>query len=192
MVVLSGQASTRRRACASTRALAWAGCLAAAALPAVIVGCGEAPVPPLEQRTIEDTERAVRYVLPPHWSRYDDEIRSPNGTIFTIEVLSLVDAEPVFRKALPASIVPQLEARTKYFFSVVGTRAERSTTVAGEPALEVTFPIQIRDRDKPSKLVYWVVPVGERLNVLRVTYPPEMEAVDGPAAQEILASLVFL
>jgi len=158
----------------------------------LLVGCAERPVPSVERRTIEDSERAVRYVIPPRWLHYDDEIRSPSGTIFTVEALSLADADPEFLKALPESIVPQIEKRTRYFFSIVGPHADRKTTVADEPALEVTFPVQIRDRDKPSKVIYWVVRVGQRLYTLRVTYPPGAETEDAPAAKQLLDSLKFL
>ena len=157
-----------------------------------LTACGEAPIAPLEKRTIEDRERGCHFVVPPRWSYLGEEVRSPGGTIFTIEVLSLVDADPGFLAKLPRSLVPQLEARTRYFFSVVDKSIEKEETVGGEPALEVRFSVHIRAKDPPSEVIYWVVPRGQRLYALRATYPPGLAAADAPAVAQILESWKFI
>jgi len=168
-----------------------------AALPAlaallVLASCGEPAVPSVEKRTVDDQERGCHFVVPPRWSYLGEELRSPGGSVFTIEVLSLVDADPKFLAELPESLVPQLEARTRYFFSIVKRASRRQTTVGGEPALEVAFPVQVRGQDPPSEVIYWVVRRHDKLYALRATYPPGLAETDRPAVASILTSWKFL
>lgn len=130
--------------------------------------------------------------MPPDWVAFSDEVRSHNGTLFTIEIHSLVDADPDFVKGLPESIIPQLEGRTRFYFSVVEEYRTVKTKVGGAPALEVHFPVRIRDIDPPSEVIYWIVPRGSRLFLLRATFPAGTIDADGPGALSIIDTWEFL
>lgn len=143
-------------------------------------------------KLVEDPERSVRYTVPRGWSFFGDEARSAGGSIFTIETFSLVDARRDFIARLPDSLIPQLEARTRYFFSVVAAPVRREVQVGGKPACEVTFAARIRAADPLTLVRYWVVRNGDLLYALHVTYPPERESVDGPEVEAMLAAWIFL
>jgi hypothetical protein len=141
---------------------------------------------------VEDLERSVRYTVPGGWSYFGDEVRSLGGSIFTLETFSLVDARKDFVERLPDSLIPQLEARTRYYFSVVTEPVKREVRLAGKQAFEVSFEARIRAADPITLVRYWVVRNGDLLYALRITYPPDREKIDGPAVEAMLASWEFL
>ena len=161
-------------------------------LGSLATGCGEPAVPPVEKRTVHDVDRGIHFVVPPRWTYLGEEVLSPSGSIFFIEIISLEDADPAFVKELPESIVQQLEARTRYFFGVVLDPVREKVTVGGEPGLRVTFPVRVRSTDPPSEVVYWVVKFGGNLYALRATYPAGFASKDSPAVAEIIASWQFV
>jgi hypothetical protein len=154
-------------------------------------GCGEPAVPPPADRTYESTLAGYRFIAPPHWKVLRDEVRSPLGTLITVKVLSLEQVDETFVKQLPQSLVPHLVQWTKYFFSVVDKPAVRDTSIGGQPALEVDFPVRIRARDLQEWVSYWVVRRGNILYVLRAAFPPDAKKVDGKGVAALLGSWTF-
>ncbi len=158
---------------------------------AVLAGCGGGAVPPA-QRTVVDESRGYRIVLPDGWVWFGTEARSHGGSLLTIEARSLAGADRQFVAGLPGSIVPQLEAWTLYYYSVVGTPTRREATLGGQPGLEISYPVRIRESGPPSRADYWVVRHGLVLYIIRATYPPERLATDGPAVAEAIRSWGFV
>jgi hypothetical protein len=156
-----------------------------------LASCSAPPVPPVAQRTYAHPESGYRFVTPPHWKFLRGEVRSPNATLITIQVLSLEDAEEPFVKGLPETIVPQLEAWAKYYFRVVGTPSTRPTTLGGQPALEVDYPVRVRETDHPSRVSYWVGVHANRLYIVRVSIPAGAGEEDSAGLKEFLDSWQF-
>ncbi len=154
-----------------------------------LLGCS---APTEKDRTIEDHERGYRFVLPVGWRMIGYEARSHAGSLLTIDVHSLVDADHEFVSGLPQSIVPQLEAWTLYYFATVGKETSSTTTIGGAPALQVVYPIRIRPQDPPSIAEYWVVRNGYLLYVLRATYPPGLAPAESPAVRQLLSTWTFI
>jgi len=92
--------------------------VAAPVLLAIAVGCGQPDVVPVEKRTFVDTNRGYQYVVPPGWKYLRGEVRSPGGSLFSVNTLSLIGGDETFIADLPYSMLPQLEAWARYFFSV--------------------------------------------------------------------------
>jgi len=166
----------------------------ALALASLGVAPACAPPPPKTeaQRNVTDSARGVRYVVPPGWDSWDGEIRSPAGSLLTLRVYDLTEADREFVAGLPDTLMPQLEGWAKYYFVVDGPPTRIETTVASTPATELTYPIRVRPEDPPSKTTYWVVRHGSRLFVLRAAYPPRGLAVDEPAIRKVVDGWVFL
>jgi hypothetical protein len=161
-------------------ALAW---LAAAA------GCG-----PSGPREVVDAERGCRYVVPAGWVAFGDELRSPRSSLFTIRVFELLGADPTFRDGLPDTILPQLEEWARSYYVVEGAPTRAEATVAGLPALELTYAVRIHaDESEATKLVYWVIETetSHRLFVLRAVLPPRALADDEPAVRGLVESWQF-
>ncbi len=158
---------------------------------APLVGCGGS-APTAEQRTVTDRARGYSFVLAPGWLIFDNEARSPGGSLLTIQAYSLEGADPEFRAGLPETVVPQLEAWSLYYFSVVGKPTKGTTTLGGEPALAIAYPVRVRPTDPQQKAEYWVVRNGKILYLIRATYPPGLDEKDGNSAREMLSSLRFL
>lgn len=165
---------------------------AAIAIGAAAFACASPPPKTEAERTVADPARGVRYVVPVGWNSYDGEIRSPSGSLLTMRVFDLVDADRTFVAKLPDSLFPQLLEWAKWYYIVEGVPARGETTVDGLPATELDYPIRIRPKDPPSKLTYWVVRRGTRLFVLRGTYPPQGLARDEPLLRGIVAGWRFL
>jgi len=178
-------ARARRSPGAWPSPLALAGC-------ALAVACGGGGGGSRAPKLVEDLERSVRYTVPAGWSFFGDEARSLGGSIFTLETFSLVDARRDFVERLPDSLIPQLQARTRYYFSIVAEPVKREVQVGGKAASEVSFEAHIRAQDPVTWVRYWLVRNGDLLYALRITYPPEREAIDGPAVQAMLAGWEFL
>lgn len=120
------------------------------------------------------------------------EARSAGGSLLTINVYSLVGADPAFVAGLPQSIVPQLEAWTLYYFVVVGSPETREATIGGAAALETSYTVRVRPPDPPSKAEYWVVRNGDLLYLLRAIYPPSLLEAESRDVRALLASWTFL
>ena len=144
------------------------------------------------ERIVVDSERGVRYVVPVGWKSFDGEFRSAAGSLLSIKVWDLADADRAFVAGLPDTLFPQLAEWAKYYYIVDGKPARSETTVAGLPATELTYPIRIRLKDPPSKVTYWVVRRGARLFVLRAAFAPSGLAVDEPALRRVVSAWQFV
>jgi len=158
----------------------------------VLAACGSSSETPIAERTVSDTARGVRYVVPAGWKHNDAEIRSRSGSLLTLRVYDLVEADKKFVAGLPDTLIPQLLDWAKYYFIVEDKPTRAETTVAGEPALELTYPIRVRPKDPPSKVTYWVVRHGTRLFVLRAAFARESLSEDEAVVREVVAGWAFL
>jgi len=165
--------------------------IVAAAL-SLVTACGAFPQKTDYERTETDTARGVKFVVPAKWKSKDAEIRSPAGTLLTLRVYDLVEADKRFVAALPDSLIPQLKEWAELYFMVEGPPKRTATAVAGVPATELVYPIRVRKKDPPSKLVYWVVVRKTRLFVLRAAFPAEGLAADEPVIRNVIARWSFL
>lgn len=156
------------------------------------VGCAGTRSTTEAERTITDRGRGVRYVIPEGWKNYDGEIRSRNGTLLTLRVYDLVEAEKGFVAGLPDSLVPQLLEWSEFYYIVLGEPTREAASVAGLPATEFVYPIKVRPKDSPSKVVYWVVVRKDRLFVIRGAFPAAGLAVDEPLLRKIVETWAFL
>jgi hypothetical protein len=159
---------------------------------AVTAACTSRPPTTEAERTVTDAARGVRYVVPAGWDPWEGEIRSPAGTLMTLRVYDLVEADREFVAGLPDTLMPQLLEWAKYYFVVDGPPTRIETTVAGAPATELSYPIRVRPEDPPSKVTYWVVRHGTRLFVLRAAYPARGLAADEPAIRKVVDEWAFL
>jgi hypothetical protein len=158
----------------------------------VLVGCGVGAPKSVAERTVNDPVRGVRYVVPQGWTPSDGELRSRPGSLLSLRVYDLVEAEKKFVAGLPETLIPQLLDWAKYYFIVEGPPVRTETTVAGQPAIELTYPVRVRPRDPASKVTYWVVRNGTRLFVLRAAYAPSALAEDEAAVREVVAGWEFI
>ncbi len=152
---------------------------------------GSAPKTDAE-RTVNDPARGVRYVVPQDWKSYDAEVRSRSGSMLTLRVYDLVDADKKFVAGLPDTLMPQLLEWAKWYYIVEGEPTRTPTTIAGVPATEITYPIRVLKRDPPSKVVYWVVVRKTRLFVLRAAFPAKALAEDEPVLRKMVETWQFL
>lgn len=156
------------------------------------VACG-APAPKTEaERTVTDTARGVRYVAPEGWKVTDGEVRAHDGSLLTLRVYDLVEADKRFVAKLPDSLIPQLREWAAYYYRVEGPPTRTETTVAGLPATELTYPVRLRLKDPPTKVIYWVVIRKTRLFVLRAAFPADSLAADEPVLRKIVDGWAFL
>ena len=151
--------------------------------------CG--PRPEDVPRVYEDKVRGVRYTCPAHWKLNDGEIRSKEGSLMTLRVYDLVEAEHRFVAGLPDSILPQLDGWTTYYYIKDGDPTRTETEIAGLPATEWTYKIRIRPKDKQGKVTYWVVRRATRLFIIRAAYPPQ-GLPDEPTMRDVVKGWVFL
>lgn len=165
---------------------------AAAALVLLAAAC-RAPAPAVDhERIVTDSARGVRFVVPPGWREADAEIRSPSGSLLTLRVFDLVEADKRFVAGLPDTLFPQLKEWAELYYIVEGPPTRSATTVDGVPATELVYPIRVRKKDPPSKVVYWVVIRKTRLFVLRAAFPASGLAIDEPVLRKIVGDWVFL
>jgi hypothetical protein len=164
----------------------------AAALVFAAAAC-RAPAPAVgEERIVTDRARGVRFVVPPGWREADAEIRSPSGSLLTLRVFDLVEADKAFVAGLPDTLLPQLKEWAELYYIVLGPPTRSATTVNGVPATELVYPTRVRKKDPPSKVVYWVVIRKTRLFVLRAAFPAANLAIDEPVLRKIVGGWVFL
>jgi hypothetical protein len=160
-----------------------------------LAACRSAPNPEDSPRVVEDKDRGVRYTCPAHWKSSDGEIRSKEGSLLTLRVYDLVEADHKFVAGLPDSILPQLEDWAKWYYVVDGPPTRTETEVDGIPSTEWTYPIRIRPKDPKSmqsKVTYWVVHRKTRLFIIRAAYPPHGLAADEATMRGVVQGWVFL
>jgi hypothetical protein len=162
---------------------------AAFALAFLLAGCA---APGGSTRIVEDRERKFRFQIPEGWLYFGDEIRSPSKSLLTIQIHSLEGAERKFVSGLPESLLPQLEGWTRYYYTIAGEPVRSETTIGGERAFEIRWPVKIRPNDPATQVTYWVVRRGSLLYILRAAYPPAAADKDEPAIRALLASWAFL
>ena len=139
-----------------------------------------------------DHARGVRYVVPEGWKNHEGEVRSPGGSLLTLRVYDLVEAQKTFVAALPDSLIPQLREWAELYYLVLGEPTRQSVTVAGIPATELVYPIKVRPKDPPSKVIYWVVKRETRLFVIRGAFPASSLSADEPVLRKIVEDWTFL
>lgn len=162
-------------------------------LVAVAAASCSAPPPKTEaERTVTDHARGVRYVVPEGWKSSDGEVRSGDGSLLTLRVYDLVEAKKSFVAGLPDTLIPQLLEWAKYYYMVEGPPSRSDTSVAGLPATEFDYPVRVRPRDPPSKVIYWVVVRKTRLFVLRAAFPATGLVADEPVMRKIVDGWAFV
>jgi len=154
-----------------------------------MLACG-GEVPP-DKRTFRDSQGRFSYVVPLNWVVWMGEARSPKGSLFSVEAVSLEDSMPAFVEGLPETMVVLTKEQTQRFFSVVGKGVQKDITLGGIKARQVTFPVQVRAGDPESEVVFWIARHGDYAYVLRISYPAGQVELDSPAMQEIIASWKF-
>jgi len=141
---------------------------------------------------VEIPESGYRFTVPHPWVTFGEETRSPSGSIFTIEIKSLVDADPTFLAELPDSILPQIEARTRYYFTVVEPMVRSDAAIDGRKAALVVYPVRVRPEDAQQEVRYWIVLEGDALFLLRATLTPPQIDSDRADAQKMIESFRFV
>jgi len=169
----------------------WTSTLASVAL-LLAASCAAQPRKAETEQAVTDRARGVRYIVPAGWKYSDAEIRSPHGSLLTLRVYDLVEADKHFVAGLPGSLAPQLLEWAELYYRVEGPAVRAPTTVAGLPATEFTYPVRVRPKDPPSKVIYWVVVRKTRLFVMRTAYPSSGLAEDEPIIRNVIARWVFL
>jgi hypothetical protein len=155
-------------------------------------GCAAPPPPSFEARAYESPTGGYTVTVPAGWRVLQGEVRSPSGTLITVKVLSLENADQSFVNGLPASITPQLEAWARYFFQVVGEPTQTVTSLGGVSALEVVYPIRIRPSDPQGHVAFWVAQHDVNLYVIRVASPAGVAPGDAQGVEAFLASWQFV
>ena len=167
--------------------------LALTALASVLAAACVAPPRKAEtEKTVSDRARGVRYVVPAGWKFSDAEIRSPQGSLLTLRVYDLVEADKKFVAGLPDTLLPQLLEWAELYYRVEGEPIRTATTVAGLPATELVYPVRVRPKDPPTKVIYWVVKRKTRLFVLRAAFPASGLLTDEPVLRKVVLGWVFL
>jgi hypothetical protein len=166
-------------------ALAVLACLTSAA-------CVTPPQKAKSEQPITDTARGVRYVVPAGWKFSDAEIRSPRGSLLTLRVYDLVEADKKFVAGLPDTLMPQLLEWAQLYYKVEGEPIRTTTTVAGVPATELTYPVRVRPKDPPTKVIYWIVKRNTRLFLLRAAFPADGLAAEEPVIRKVVDGWAFL
>jgi hypothetical protein len=162
------------------------------AIASLAVACAATPPKTEAERTVTDTARGVRYVAPEGWKASDGELRSRGGTLMTLRVYDLVEAKKSFVAGLPDSLFPQLKEWAEFYFKVDGSPTRSETQIAGLPATELTYPVRVRPKDPPTKVVYWVVIRKTRMFVIRAAFPAKMLAAEEPVMRKIVEGWAFL
>jgi hypothetical protein len=112
------------------------------ALIALALAAGCAPPPPKSEseRTVTDTARGVRYIIPQGWKGTEGEVRSPAGTLLTLRVYDLVEADKRFVAGLPDSLIPQLLEWAKFYYIVEGPPVPDRNERGGDPRHRIRLP----------------------------------------------------
>lgn len=147
---------------------------------------------PLEMRTIEDTQRGIRFVIAQGWQGYDRGMRANDGSFISYDVWDLREAKRSWVEALPDALYPQLDEWAAHDFLVEGGHRISAGTVGPEDATVVAYTIRTKPADKPGLLRFFLVKKGERLWVIRAVLPPWSWEHSRGAVEEILATFEFL
>jgi hypothetical protein len=124
------------------------------ALAAVSAACSRSPSPVDSEQVIDDPARGVRYTCPAGWRSYEGEIHSPAGSLLTLRVFDLVDADRAFVAGLPDTILRSFwDGRST---AIVEGEPQRAEVAVGTPR-DGDYPIRVRPKDRPSKVTCWVV-----------------------------------
>ena len=159
---------------------------------ALLAGVACSPsVPPPEKRTFREQDGRFTYVVPPGWIVWMGEARSPKGSLFSVEVVSLQDSMPEFVAGMPDTMIPLLREQTHRFFSVVGPGDQQDVTVGGVTMRRLELPVRVRAADPESLVVFWVARHGMHAFIMRISYPAGLMQQDAPAVAEIIASWKF-
>jgi hypothetical protein len=165
----------------------------AVAAASLLAAACSAPAPVVDhERIVTDPTRGVRFVVPPGWREKDAEIRSPAGSLLTLRVFDLVEADKKFVAGLPDTLLPQLKEWAELYYIVEGEPTRTAATVDGVAATELVYPTRVRKKDPPSKVVYWVVVRKTRLFVLRAAFPAGALATDEPVLRAIVDHWKFV
>ena len=163
-----------------------------AVLGLALAACGGGPRPEDSPRVVEDTARGVRYTCPAGWKSSDGEIRSKEGSLLTLRVYDLVEADKKFVAGLPDTLVPQLKEWAELYYSLEGEPARTPAVVASVPATEFVYPVRVRKKDPQTKVIYWVVTRETRLFILRAAFPANALAKDEPVIRNVVDRWEFL
>jgi hypothetical protein len=158
----------------------------------LVAACNRLPEKAEVEQAVSDDARGVRYVVPAGWKFSDAEIRSPEGSLLTLRVYDLVEADKRFVAGLPDTLMPQLKEWAELYYRVEGEPARTATKVASLPATELSYPVRVRPKDPPTKVIYWVVVRKTRLFVLRAAFPADGLAKDEPIIRKVVDGWAFL
>jgi hypothetical protein len=147
----------------------------------------------LEQRTVVDEVRRLKYVADPNWLPIDANLRCVlDDSFVTIRVHSLVEAQGAFVRGLPQSLYPQMDAWAKHDYMVEGTRKELLSTVGGLPARELRYIVRTRPEHGPGDLRFWLVRHQNYLYVFRMALRPDHGPERVGEVRSMLDSVEFL
>jgi hypothetical protein len=164
-------------------------CLALVACAVPLAGCAS---PSVEERTRVNEEGGYRYVVPIGWREVQGEVRSPNNTLVSVQVVSLDYGDDAFIAGLPRTVLPQLEAWARKLYQVVDSPAEAQSTLGGEPALLIVYPVRTRPEDPLGHIAYRVARHRQNLFVMRAAFPHGTEVEDARGLDELLATWRYL
>lgn len=161
----------------------------------VVLACG-GPQPvklSLEERTIVDETRRLKYVADPNWIPMDANLRCVlDDSFISIRVHSLVDAQADFVRGLPQSLYPQMDDWAKHDYLVDPDRKELVSTVGGLPARELRYVVRTRPEHGPGDLRFWLVRHENYLYVFRMALRPDHGAERIAEVRSMLDSVEFL
>lgn len=147
----------------------------------------------LEQRTVVDEVRRLKYVADPNWLPIDANLRCVlDDSFVTIRVHSLVEAEREFVRGLPQSLYPQMDAWAKHDYMVEDRRVELVSTVGGLPARELRYVVRTRPEHGPGDLRFWLVRHENYLYVFRMALRPDHGPERVGEVRSMLDSVEFL
>lgn len=166
-----------------------------ATLVAASVACS-APRPErltLEQRTVVDEERRIRYIVHENWLPMDATMKCIlDGSFLSIHVYSLIGAQKQFVAGLPDSLDPQIDAWARHDYLVLNEKEIGATTIGGLPAREIRFETRSRNDDPPGQLFFWIVRNRTYLYVIRASFRPDALPDTPSEVRAILDSVAFL
>ena len=166
--------------------------LVALLLAAALVACSLGPESAEGERWVVIPGIGCTFQRPALWTHFLEEVRSPAGSVLSVQTESLVEGDPRFLAGLPDTLIPQLEEWARYFYQVVEAPTRREIDLGGAPAMELRYRIRVRTADPPSSVTYWVARRGDQVFILRLVHPPRAEEADAAAVQEILTTWRFI
>ena len=159
---------------------------------ALVTACGSPGSNAPATRAVVNRAANYMYEAPSDWLSVGDELRSREGSLFSVRVLSLRDSDPDFVAGLPQSVFPQLEKETRYFYQVVEGPAVRTATLGDGAATEVEYTVHTRASDPPARVVFWVKRWGDRLYLLRAAFAPTSPASEEQEIRRLVSTWAFV